>query len=153
MLAGASTSAQDVIWEQTGGPISGTVTQLKSRSDGQIWCLASNRLYRSQDDGKTWTPASLPDRDLVSVAIRDQAEIFIAAGVFCTDHCFQSGVYYSDDNGESWRTIQVGPADNPVQLFTVGARGRVFAYMMDGVYFSDSGADTWLPGEAGYRRM
>ena len=140
-----STLAQAPLWEQTSGPITGSVTLIKSSSsERDIWCLANERLYRSIDNGETWKLTNLPNHDIVSLAIRENEGIFAAGRIYCAGNCFQSGIYYSNDKGESWRTIQIGPSDNTVRLFTTGAQGRVFAYTMDGLYFSDSGADTWL---------
>ena len=141
---GISTLAQDVLWEQTNGPITGTVTLIESSSvEGELWCLANNRFYKSIDNGTSWNTTNLPNRDIATFTISENGSIYAASIIYCTLDCFQSGIFYSDDNGESWQTIQIGSPDNTVSLFTTGAQGRVFAYTSNGLYYSDSGANIW----------
>ncbi|MEJ2196280.1 MAG: T9SS type A sorting domain-containing protein, partial [Ignavibacteriaceae bacterium] len=111
--------------------------------EGELWCLANNRFYRSIDNGKSWNTTNLPYRDIATFTISENGSIYAASIIYCTLDCFQSGIFYSDDNGESWRTIQIGSPDNTVSLFTTGAQGHVFAYTSDGLYYSDSGANLW----------
>lgn len=141
---GFSTLAQEVLWEQTNGPITGTVTLIESSSaEVDLWCLANNRFYRSIDNGKSWNTTNLPNRDIATFTISENGDIYAAGIIYCTLDCFQSGIFYSDDKGESWQTIQIGLPGNTVSLFTTGAQGRVFAYTSDGLYYSDSGVDIW----------
>ena len=97
---------------------------------GMIYAGASNALYASTDGGDTWHPFPIYGKGFVSVS----DIIFIGARVYVGT--LNKGVWYSDDNGDSWQPVTV----------TIGDRIYTASLKLNGwVLYSDDGGNSWLP--------
>jgi photosystem II stability/assembly factor-like uncharacterized protein len=88
-------------------------------------------LYRSQDDGQTWTRTSLQSETITSI-------ITIGPSVFAGT--YGSGLYRSTDNGETW--TQTGLSNPTVRALAVSG-SNIFAGTSGGVYHSIDNGQTW----------
>ena len=89
-------------WAQTNGPQGGDGIALATSPNGQIFVgTQGGGVFRSMDDGGTWTGVSngMTDTNVRALAINSASHIF--AGTF-------SGVFRSTDNGDSWIPVNSG---------------------------------------------
>lgn len=89
-------------------------------SDGDfIWAGTNLGIFRSADDGATWSPMSngLPP---------DAAYSIVKSGGVYFAGLYQRGVYRSDDGGETWREMNAGLPDLSIWAM-LGRAGEVYA--------------------------
>ncbi|MCX6142081.1 MAG: hypothetical protein NTZ35_02575 [Ignavibacteriales bacterium] len=104
-------------------------------------CIGDNKIFRSTDEGFTWTAAniSLKSGTRIKQILFSQGGIYFAS----TD---DDGVYISRDNGLNWTQSQL-TANQPIYFLTIGDDdGRIYAHM-SGVFIYDEKADSWLRTE------
>lgn len=94
---------------------------------GLIYAGAPDALYASTDSGDTWHQVPIFGERFVSVS----DIMFIGARVYIGT--LNKGVWYSDDNGESWQPVIVTIGD---RMYTASVNGWVL--------YSDDG-DSWRP--------
>ena len=151
LLAHVSLKAQ---WVQTSGPSGGAVSQFAlNATNGHVYALSNNGVYRSINNGATWTPVtnSLPG---------DAAFFAIAAGgtnVYIGTVSFSDTkiVYRSTDNGETW-TLTNGtglPSFGSVgALMVLGSSllAHVSSFISGtSFYVSTNGGDNWTASNSG----
>ena len=98
-----------------------------AHNKGMIYAGASDALYASTDGGDTWHQVPIFGERFVSVS----DIMFIGARVYIGT--LNKGVWYSDDNGESWQPVIVTIGD---RMYTASVNGWVL--------YSDDG-DLWRP--------
>ena len=98
-----------------------------AHNGGIIYAGASDALYASTDGGGTWHHVPIFGKRFVSVS----DIMFIGARVYVGT--LNKGVWYSDDNGESWQPMIVTIGD---RMYTASVNGWVL--------YSDDG-DSWRP--------
>jgi photosystem II stability/assembly factor-like uncharacterized protein len=100
-------------------------------------------LYRSFDQGVTWTPLGFAG-DYVS-ALAGRGLTLYAAVQRCSVQgiCRKLGVYYSSDGGNSW--APAGLAGHYITALAVapGPRAKVYAATLSGLWVATSGAWDW----------
>ena len=94
---------------------------------GLIYAGAPDALYASTDGGDTWHQVPIFGERFVSVS----DIMFIGVRVYIGT--LNKGVWYSDDNGESWQPVIITIGD---RMYTASVTGRIL--------YSDDG-DSWLP--------
>jgi photosystem II stability/assembly factor-like uncharacterized protein len=98
----ASASAQAPYWQHTNGPFGGNVTKIAEDSTGALYAMADNGIYRSTDNGASWTP----------VTEIQLGSTFVAFAIARNGHYFAStandGVYRSTDMGVTWAHMSDG---------------------------------------------
>ena len=93
-------------------------------------------LFRSTDNGENWEKVAFP-RFITGVFIIPSGEIYI--GTF-------SGVYYSNDNGDTWINKSNGLSNQTIFSLALGKDATLYVgTSSDGVYRSTNGGDIWLP--------
>ncbi len=102
-------------------------------------------IYRSDDDGLTWSVLSRgPDDDKVADPITD----FVSApdgSMFASS--FGSGILMSTNEGETWK--RAGLVETEVSGLATGPSGHLVAATFDGVFVSVDSSKTWSPLGAG----
>ena len=93
-------------------------------------------VFRSQDRGRSWAPASadLPDRFILCLAAARDGSIY--AGTF------RAGVFRSRDEGKSWEPINGGLKRLEIKALLIEG-GVIYAGTGDGVYRVEEGDDRW----------
>src|SRR3984957_8844313 len=96
-----SSSDQGATWE--GGPVLGKPEYRSVVVSGPV-VVASERtaLAMSNDEGKTWQPLAMPQglTWLQSAAVTDSGSLWLGG---------REGVFYSDDQGQTWREMKSLP--------------------------------------------
>lgn len=126
------------------GPIS--IATLGVDPNGDIFADAasngSGELFRSQNNGNTWTiGGSGLGNDVVTTFARNANDFF--AGTI-------KGVYLSIDNGATW-TFLHNNATSPaaVSSLAVDSQGNIFAGTNTGVFFSRDNGTSWAETNSG----
>jgi len=121
-------------WQPTSGIPEGTQIYSLTSIGTSIWAGTARGIFRSTNDGATFTQASVP------------FTFGVARGSFFTDGTnflagAEQGVYQSSDNGTTWRTFNTGLfANTGSSLFTLGTN----ALFSDAFRSLDNGT-TWQP--------
>ena len=94
-----------------------------------------NGAIRSTDDGLTWTGISsgLTQYSIYSFAFGDSAKVFTSS--------YDSAVYSSTNNGDSWKPIPIPNYNDVYSLATYN--GELFAGTTWGVYITDYNKINW----------
>jgi photosystem II stability/assembly factor-like uncharacterized protein len=109
-----------------------------SRLGGSIFAGSDYGVYRSDDDGQTWQPAS---QGLSAASVRALAVGADGKRLFAGT---ANGIYRSDDDGQTWQPASQGLVGLVVQGLTLGPdRRTLFAVASSSAYRSDDGGDTW----------
>lgn len=88
-----TTGVMHAQWSQCTDVQGGKVQVLYS-AENEVWAMISLELFRSSDNGETWTKVVVPDRvtELLTTIAKKDSVIVLGA----------SDIVYSTDNGRSW---------------------------------------------------
>jgi uncharacterized protein (TIGR03437 family) len=133
--AGTATSQNLGEWRQTTGPRGGNVTALIEDGANLFAGTVSGGVYRSADNGQTWTPArrGLSNRNVRALAVNG-ASLFAGTG---------NGVFRSTDQGQNWTAVNTGLPANPVITALAVSSTSLFAAVGTGVYRSSDNGQSW----------
>jgi hypothetical protein len=111
--------------------------QILAATPTHLFIKAGFTLYRSADNGATWTAATNP------VALNPTECGFAAGGrYFAGMNASSDCIYYTTDNGDTWNTVTNSPQATVVRGFLANST-HVFAYASTGGVFRSP-----LPGDA-----
>ncbi len=113
-------------------------------SPTHLFAKAGNTLYRSADNGDTWTAATNP------VALNPtESGLFVGGRYFAGLNASTDCIYYTTDNGDTWNTVAGAPQTTVVRGFIANST-HVFAYTSTGgVYRSPLPGDAWTTVNTG----
>ncbi|HET7408643.1 MAG TPA: exo-alpha-sialidase [Paracoccaceae bacterium] len=101
--------------------------------------LASDGLWRSPDEGATWTELPFPGVEITALAAHADRDGWIFAGLA------SGGILVSRDSGAGWAEIGSGLPDAPVRALAVAAQSP------DTLYAAVEGDGLWVSRDAGQR--
>lgn len=108
--------------------------------DGDAWVLASDGLWRSLDEGATWTGISPPGDEITALAVHPDRAGRIFAGL-------ASGrILTSRDGGAEWIEIGSGMPRAPVRALAGAAQAPQTLYAAvegDGLWISRDAGQSW----------
>ena len=129
-------------WEQTSISLL-SITSLSENSSGDIFAAGWSAIYKSTDDGVSWDTLSngLPSADWIeSLVINNSQRIICVTGI--------NGVFYSDDNGESF--LSSGLSGTELNSIVKNAFDNLFVSSNgSGVYKSTDNGLTWIEASNG----
>ncbi len=155
-LAVLSTSSlvftQNITWQQSNGPYSAGVWVIAVASNGHIFAgTDGGGIFRSTDDGESWTVIGLRRLHTLSIASSGGGHIF-AGTLF-------DGVFRSTDNGDTWTQMNTGltntgSPDDPrytVSSLAINSNGHLFVgtgeyiqrFKGDGIFRSTDNGESW----------
>ncbi len=130
-------------WEQK-GPEGLVISSIAVSTTGLVLVSTPDRIYRSTDEGVTWTYATMPSSGFGKWALAfDSSGVAYAGG-------FGRGVFHSLDTGRTWIKGNEGLVDTVIRALAADRIGNVFAGTYDhGVYRSTDHGITWAGMNAG----
>jgi len=142
--AGRFVGRGTITWQQTEGPIGGTVFRLLSHpTDASVlYATTETGLYVSRDGANHWRPAGqgLPASLRISALAIDRTGQLLYAGV-------EGALYRSQDGGETWSGISRGHSNLTIlSLFVAPTTPQpmVLIGTNSGAFYSPDGGQTWL---------
>ncbi len=138
-------SAQN-FWQLT-SPLSTSIgiKPLITNSEGHIFAgtgggasgIEGNGVFRSTDNGNTWTQSGLSDLYIWSLAINNDGHIF--AGTM------NQGVWRSTTNGDSWTQINDGfdNLNKTINSLAINSFGHIYAGSVNSIYRSTNNGNSW----------
>lgn len=148
----ASSGARTLLWEPTGGVSGGYIPALIATARGTLLAGTEGGLFRSVDEGETWTPS---DAGIAWPCCNYNVYALAANATTVYAGTWGGGVWRSDDDGESWWATAPIPNDGYPVLQTIAAcryGEEVYAGGSFGVVHSIDGGGSWetindgLPG-------
>jgi len=131
-------------WGPTNGPYGGDIKAFLINSIGHIFVGTNGGgVFRSTDDGDTWTEANTGLTSLVvqAFAVNPKGEIFAGTG---------NGIFRSANSGEQWTPINTGLDYPDVTSFAINRSGQIFAGTSGGgVFRSQDNGNTWIKVNVG----
>jgi photosystem II stability/assembly factor-like uncharacterized protein len=127
----------------------------RNKEDGYL--LAGNRIFKTEDSGRTWREARrfLPKDfdgampELYSVRFASKKKGWIIGSVSRRDQVVDSLLIYTDDAGASWQRKTVPTREELIHLdFTDDERGWIVGASGTILYTEDAG-ETWIVQRAG----
>lgn len=119
----------------TGLPADGLLT-LAAAPDGTLYAGGfSNTIYRSGDNGDTWTATGLAEYSVGTIAFGANGEVFAGTS---------QGVFVSTDGGASWTARNSGLANTLVRALAVDEVGKLYAATSGrGVFKTINNGECW----------
>lgn len=123
----------------TGGPFGFDIIETIAVSPkGSIFVgTFGGGLFRSDDVGRHWEPASrgLRDKFIASLIILEENNVFVGT--------VRSGLFQSRDNGENWTPAGQGMENREVNTMVMLASGDILAGTGFGPYISRNNGKSW----------
>lgn len=134
-------------WLTITNPSFGSALQLKYASNGSVYASTANGVFRSSNNGSTWTACNAGMPSLETTCIDEKVSAgYLFAGVdmnMATTDSSNTGVYRSSDWGITWAPCNIGLDCKIVKDIEVGNNGKIYASTINGVFESSDNATSW----------
>jgi photosystem II stability/assembly factor-like uncharacterized protein len=117
--------------------------------DGALYVGLNGRIARSQDGGQTWEYGGAGLHPQMPVL--DLSTVQQPGGGYALYAATRDGVYWSTDQGGTWRRRKKGLGDVEVEALTWDGEGGVLAATPSGLYRRPPGEDNWEPVAQAFR--
>lgn len=144
--------ASEISWVKTNFPSGVDIftADLAINSSGHIFVGTGNGIYRSMDNGASWTPInnglkpnSSGTRNVFALAINSSGHIFAA---------IWDQIYLSIDNGNNWTQQSEFGDRRGAYALAINSNGDIFAGTGEGAYRSTDNGVTWTAKNLGLIR-
>jgi photosystem II stability/assembly factor-like uncharacterized protein len=134
-----------ITWDELASPnLSAWMWSFAFSADGKVFAGTNGStagteglgIYRSQDDGETWSYLGPGNVDITALAVNPLGHVF--AGTL------GAGVYKSTDGGNTWARVTQGMKAADVFSLLFNANGQLLASVTNGgIHRSDDRGQTW----------
>jgi photosystem II stability/assembly factor-like uncharacterized protein len=106
---------------------------------------ADSGISRSYNHGITWENADsgIVDPTVGSLAVNSRGQLF--AAVYSTNNTQQTGVYRSDNNGDSWTLVLPLNGNTEVATLSINKKDQIFFGATSAIWRSDDNGNNWIP--------
>jgi hypothetical protein len=137
---GGNAQGQSTSWQEAGGDFpNGDVTHLVINASGHIFAGTNWGIYRSTNDGTTWTHVT--DGIVYSLAVHPTGDLYASV---CQQNC---GLQKSTDNGTTWLSVGL-PQNYVFRAIAIRTNGTIFAAARDTVFRSTNNGISWTRSDA-----
>lgn len=129
-------------WVKANTGLSSLVINKVVLNGSKLYACTTNGLYTSVNGGNNWNPINLIGQsNITSIA-------FNGSNIYCCS-ASGSGVYYSNNNGLSWVTINNGLGNN--DILSIGVIGNTLyaGTTSNGIYVSTNNGANWAAANSG----
>lgn len=113
LVAFTNIYSQD-FWEKTAIPDTTTIWSLAINSSGDIFAGTNlDGVFRSTDNGASWTNLGITNYDIYSIAIHSNGDILVTT-------IQEGGIFRSTDNGNNWDSLGLYLYDKSIAINSVG---------------------------------
>jgi photosystem II stability/assembly factor-like uncharacterized protein len=143
-----STNRGNSIWETVSGAFGSSISFAFNNASGEMIGGGTAGLFRSMDNGDSWTPLSPPgmgNLTFYSLAIAGNDNVFEGTQSLLGN---VKGISRSTDSGTDWTDISTGLTSNLIHAFAISWPGYVFAATDSGVfrYYQPTGSVKTISG-------
>lgn len=135
------TFSQTDFWIHTNDPGNLTINSIAFNSSNWVYAATNSGVYRSTDNGNSWTNIGPADSVVSAVAVGADGQIF--AGM---QSSFSGGLRRSTDEGSHWTTVIIDTLfmySPPVHFLAINSIGYVLASSYNAVYRSTDNGSHW----------
>jgi photosystem II stability/assembly factor-like uncharacterized protein len=130
------TETSDLIfWRQADGPYGGVINCVATNSRGDVFAGTGGGVYRSADNGATWTQTGLTNSVVNALGINSAGDVFAAT---------YDGIFRSTDNGSIWTAVNTGLTYQAIVSLAIASNGHILGGTNgQSVYRSTDNGGTW----------
>lgn len=134
-------------WQQTNGPAGGYTSHLRKVSDYLFVNANAGGIFRSADDGVTWSSVNngLPTYPHCYYLTSYENKLYAAI--------YNSGVYFSEDFGETWSPINEGIETLTAYALAVSSNDIYVGAANGGFYSSSDHGSSWALHEGALKGL
>jgi len=150
LVAPGITHAQT--WLQTNGPEGGQIRALAYNSSGDLYAglfvygYNPGAIFRSSNDGATWTRTGYDNDAVASMAINSSDHIFVGT--------WTEGIQRSTDAGSNWTELSEGLPTGSIVALAINSSDHIYAGLgAAGVYLSTDNGENWTESNNGLTEL
>jgi ligand-binding sensor domain-containing protein len=136
--------SQPNFWQASDGSTIGIVHSLAVNSTVYIFAGTESGVYRSMDNGESWTPVNTGLITLTGCS--GNTVTFLAASpnghIFASANC-SGGLFRSTDNGGNWSHVKIDSTNPYVGPIAINLRGDIFVGIYPGIFRSTDDGSSW----------
>ncbi|MBL0046488.1 MAG: T9SS type A sorting domain-containing protein [Bacteroidetes bacterium] len=129
-------------WSKLNNGLSNLIINKVALNGAMLYACTSSGLYASVNGGSNWTANNLIGQSNISCIA------FNGSNIYCGSSS-GSGVYYSNNNGVSWVSINNGLSGNDILSIAVIGTTLFAGTASNGVYVSTNNGTNWGPANSG----
>ncbi len=137
--------AQTFTWQQTNGPVGGSVKDIALNGQSELFALDGENLFKTRTDQISWLNISKDiNASMTTIAVNSKNALFVGTRKpHFGSEGRTGGIFGSTDNGESWFHTSQGLPDATINDLQVNSNDEIFAVTNNVISKSIDDGETW----------